>query len=303
MSESYFDFHVHSYLSDGDHSPDEVCRAAHAHETGLAHIALTDHDAILPEHERKKLAQKHDIDLISGCEISCLWTHPGTKQKVVIHLGGHWLVPHAPLLHEVLKHNQAQPYDSYVKEMLWRCEKLGLDPTGGKGVDNAYEQIKAAHPHSKHLGKRAVAQFLVSSGCVETRQAAYELFACGGPAHVVATDHLQFVPFEEAMCAINRHGITTLNHLFYYHLDNAGYVTLLQDFKRLGGQALEAIYPRYGHIQRMQLYYICKDYDLIPNAGSDRHDDTRAFMQGPDNLYQQLRQRQLEMHGTLRNEL
>lgn len=302
MGEAYFDFHVHSWLSDGDHSPDEVCRAA-KETIGLSHISLTDHDGILPEYERKKLAQKHDIDLISGCEISCLWTHPDTKQKVVIHLGGHWLVPHAPLLQQVLKHNQSQPYDTYVKEMLLRSGELGVGPAGVSAVDDAYEQIKAGHPHSKHLGKRAVAQFLVSSGYVETRQAAYELFAYGGPAHVEATDHLHFVPFEEAMCAINRHGIPTLNHLFYYHMDDAGYVALLQDFKRLGGSGLEVVYPRYGRTQRMQLGWIAKEYDLIPNAGSDRHDNSRAFMQGPDNLYQRLQQRQLELHGTLRNEL
>jgi len=36
------DLHMHSYYSDGRHSPEEIVN--HAHKIGLEAIAITDHD-------------------------------------------------------------------------------------------------------------------------------------------------------------------------------------------------------------------------------------------------------------------
>ena len=165
-------------------------------------------------------------------------------------------------------------------------------------MDRLYERIKFITPYSFHRGKRAVVMLLMFGRCVESRQEAYELFARGGPAHVDSRNFLDFVPLEEAMEAINRRGLSTLNHLHYYHLDHQGNRELLRTVKGLGCQAMEVEYTRYDQAQRAGLLELCREYDLLPNAGSDRHDDTREFMKGTGTYFLDLWRRQLELHGT-----
>lgn len=292
------DLHTHTYLSDGDpdQSPDTLCHQAA--EAGLRHLSISDHDHMLPAEQCRKLAETYQIDLISGCEFSCLWTHPDTGSKVIIHLGGHWLNENDPAIQQILKHNQSLNYEAYVKEMLLRYQKQHPHPALCD-IDAAYKEMKQAHPYSSHLGKRAVAQFLVSKGCVASRQEAYDHFAYGGATHISPTEILHYAPFEETMEAITKSSICTLNHLYYYHLDATGNQALLQDFKKLGGQALETVYSRYDQMQRAALFRLCEEYDLLPNCGSDRHDTSREFLHGPELLFLQLKDRQLNQYSTL----
>lgn len=295
--EHTFDFHVHTHLSDGDpgQSPERVVAAAA--EAGLDHVGLTDHDHMIGREHCRKLATAYQIDVVNGCEVSCYWTRPGSEEKVLIHLGGHWLDPENEAVRQILAHNQGLNFEGYVKEMLFRCQKLGMRPYG-EDVDRLYERIKFMTPDSTHRGKRAVVQLMMFGRCVESRQESYELFAHGGPAHVDPRDFLHFVSLEEAMEAINGTGLSTLNHLYYYHLDDEGNRELLRTVKDLGCQGLEVEYTRYNETQRAELMKLCGEYGLLPNAGSDRHDDTREFLKGTGKYFVDLWRRQLELHGT-----
>ena len=295
------DMHVHTHLSDGDEdqSPDTVCRQAV--DMATIHLSITDHDHVMPYEQRRALAAKHGIDLVSGCEFSCIWKRPGTGEKVIVHLGGHWLDPEDEGIRQILEHNQGLNYEGYVKEMLHLCSKVKPHPAL-KDIDAAYEKIKKAHPHSKHLGKRAAANFLVSCGCAESRGEAYDMFAHGGEAHVYPTGILDYVSFWDAMEAITNRSVCTLNHLFYYNMEENGNRALLSDFKAAGGQALETFYTRYKAPQRDYLLEMCEEYELLPNCGSDRHEASRLFIDGPGLAFLRLRQRQLEEYGTLNDE-
>lgn len=292
-----FDFHVHTCMSDGnpDQTPDEVCRAAG--DAGIRRLSITDHDVMLPDQQRRDLAKKHRIDLVAGCEISCTWKVPGTDKKKVIHLGRHWGSAETPLIREVLRHNQSQDFEGYTKEMLSRLLKHGLDPSH-EGVDRSYEMLRAANPDSLHLGKRAVANLLVATGCVASKDEVMDRYlgADGDRLAYVPTEEvMDFVPFEQAMAAANENALSTLNHLFYYGLEVDDRDALLQEFKDLGGQALEVVYTRYAHLKQVKLLGFCRKYGLLANAGSDRHDASRRFMGGPPELYTllQIRRRQL----------
>ena len=294
-----FDFHVHTHLSDGDpgQSPEVVVAAAAA--AGIWHVGLTDHDCMIDRECRRELAKTCQIDVVNGCEVSCYWTRPVTGEKVLIHQGGHWLDPDDEALRQILAHNQSLNFEGYVKEMLFRCQKeLGLRPYG-QDVDLLYERIKLLTPNSLHRGKRAVVMLLMFSRCVESKEEGYGFLARGGPAYVDPRDFLHFVSLEEAMAAINRTGLSTLNHLYYYHLDQQGNRELLRTVKDLGCQGLEVEYTRYNWFQRAELMGMSREYDLLPNAGSDRHDLSREFIKGAGKHFLALRNRQLELHGTL----
>ncbi len=290
------DMHTHTYFSDGDldQSPDTLCKQAV--ESGIKYLSITDHDYAFSNKQLNELRSKHDIDLIPGCEFSCIWNHDG--KKVIVHLGGHWLDEHDESIRQILHHNQNLNYEAYVKGMLHRYKKHHPHPAL-TDVDEAYEKIKEAHPYSHHLGKRAVAQFLLSEGCAANRQEAYDAFAYGGEAHVSSTEILHYVPFEEVVSAVTKKSLCTLNHLFYYHLNTEENHALMRAFKALGGQALETVYSHYDIFRQAALLEMCRRYDFLPNCGSDRHDVSRDFLQGPEVLFQQLKERQLQQYGTL----
>lgn len=294
------DLHVHSYWSDADidQSPDTVC--AQAAEAGIKHLSITDHDYLLDLETCLELSKKHDIDLIPGCEFSTLWTDDSGK-PVIVHIGGHWLNHSDPILRQLLEHNQSLNFEGYVKEMLHRYNKL-LPPYVHFNVDCAYEAIQAMHPQAVHRGKRDVVRFLVSSGFAESAEIAYNHLAYGGVAHVSPTEFLSFAPMEEVVSAIVRRSLATLNHLYYSHLSPSGNQALLSCFKNLGGQCLETVYAPYGEDKRTSLFAACEEYNLLPNCGSDRHDTSRPFMQGPELLFMMLKKRQKEQYGTLNNE-
>lgn len=294
-----FDFHVHTCLSDGDpdQSPETVCRQAV--ESDIRCLSITDHDTLLPEPQRRELEARHRLTLVPGCEISCLYIPPYSTNEVVVHLGAHWLKPDDPDIQSIVDHNSDQAYDLRVEKMLEKCSLQGILPVEAD-IGDCLDWIKAENPDSTHLGKRAVAKFLVSNGYIATRNEAYALLAYGGPAYVDPLEDLRFVSFEEAVEVISRNSLCTLNHIYYSRLSDAGNHDLLRRFKACGGQALEVIYTRY--LQEpdkiRQLSRFGEDYGLLMNCGSDRHDVSRPFLRGPGNLYNKLLERQLELHGT-----
>jgi predicted metal-dependent phosphoesterase TrpH len=68
---SSIDLHIHSYYSDGRHSPAEIVdRAA---RIGLETIALADHDNARGVREAAPLARARGIRLIPAIELTCHW--------------------------------------------------------------------------------------------------------------------------------------------------------------------------------------------------------------------------------------
>lgn len=62
------DFHIHSYCSDGMHSPASVMRLAAA--GGVRQVSLTDHDTVMGCDEAGRTAGEIGIDFIPGIEVT-----------------------------------------------------------------------------------------------------------------------------------------------------------------------------------------------------------------------------------------
>ena len=204
-----FDFHVHTCLSDGaaEQTPEEVCRQAA--EAGLTHMAITDHDWMLEREERIALSAAWGLDLIAGCEFSAGTFINGKPH--IIHIGGHWLDEDDPKLWEVLRCNQQQDFEGYVKEMLSRCLRHGLDPSH-EGVDRSYGMLLARNPNAHHLGKQAVTNLLFEPGCVASRQEARDKYLSAHGerlAYVPGEAFFHFAPLEAVMHAVNSSSLST----------------------------------------------------------------------------------------------
>ena len=64
----YADLHIHTKFSDGTFTPERVVHQAR--EKGLSCIAITDHDEVKGCAPAKKEAEKFDIEVIPGVELS-----------------------------------------------------------------------------------------------------------------------------------------------------------------------------------------------------------------------------------------
>lgn len=79
------DLHTHSNISDGTLSRVLVQAAV---DVKLHTLALTDHDTMDGLQRARNAAQPHDLQIISGVEISSQWSRPSTKKAMACIL---WL--------------------------------------------------------------------------------------------------------------------------------------------------------------------------------------------------------------------
>ena len=63
------DLHIHSTVSDGTDTPEEILR--HVKETGIGLFALTDHDAIKGCAALRQCLKEGDPQFLTGVEFSC----------------------------------------------------------------------------------------------------------------------------------------------------------------------------------------------------------------------------------------
>lgn len=107
------DWHVHTHLSDGKASPEELVGAALA--CGLTHIAITDHDCIEAHRGgRLRAIAAGQLEIVTGVEIDCL------LEGARIELLGLGFDAEAPALAARLAEIQADRR----RRFLFYCEKL-----------------------------------------------------------------------------------------------------------------------------------------------------------------------------------
>ena len=66
-------------------------------DVNLHTLALTDHDT-MDGLQRAKLLQGHDLNIISGAEISSQWSRPTTKKSYGVHIVALNMQDEAPIL-------------------------------------------------------------------------------------------------------------------------------------------------------------------------------------------------------------
>lgn len=100
----HVDLHLHSWFSDGDHSPAEL--AAAAHYLGLRAVALADHDTHAGLPEMNAACQKWGIPNVPAVELTV--RHHGDKGYAKAHiLGFHMRFEHGELLRRMAEIQEA----------------------------------------------------------------------------------------------------------------------------------------------------------------------------------------------------
>lgn len=285
-----YDGHTHTTRSDGRKTPEELCRQARLQ--GLCHIAITDHDHHLSWALALWLSLRFGLNVIPGVELNALHTVDG--HRALTHLGLLWPPEGDKEFDQLLLHNQNFPNDIYVKAMLERLLRLGIDPSG-RGVEASYQMLEENNPDCLYQGKGTLAQLLVDTGHASSRaEVSYLYIGEHGErrAYVAKEDLYEFVLMEQflsVIARINRErdtaSVVTLNHPFHYLLPEPVMEHLVRDAARMGCHAVEVFYPKHDTQREQLLLGWCAKYHLVPNIGSDYHYDAHRLALGRHKLF------------------
>jgi hypothetical protein len=256
---SRIDLHSHSIVSDGTLTPGTLVEHAAMH--GIRLLALTDHDDVAGLPEAAEAALRHGITLINGVEVSATWN------KRTVHVVGLRISPsHLPLLAGLAGIRQGRYQRA--EGMAVSLEKIGIPGS-----------LEGAHAYARGgiISRTHFARFLVEKGYAKDVSAVFKKFLVKGkPGYF---EH-RWASLEDAVNWITGSGgIAVLAHPGRYDLGRTNMLTLLHEFRELGGKGLEVVTG--SHTPEMVPHFarLAHQFGLLASLGSDYHGPGHAYIE------------------------
>ena len=240
------DLHLHSTCSDGAYTSAELVDLAR--RSGLAAIAVTDHDTVHGVAEAQAAAAGSSVEIVPGVEISAEF------QGRELHLLGYFFRPDDTSLRAALQRLADERTGRFwhMVERLKHC-----------GVCFADDELRM-HEDVESLGRRHLAEIMVKAG---RARSVGEAFARYLGDHARAAVPKTRLPVAEAIALVRQaRGVAAWAHPSY---DCNG--ENLRDLRRLGLGALEVNYPAFRAGRMQQLRALATALDLAVTGGSDCH--------------------------------
>lgn len=255
---SQIDLHSHSTVSDGTLPPAEL--VAHAAERGVRMLALTDHDDLAGLEEAAAAAAAHGMCFVNGVEISVTW-HRRTLHVVGLKVSPH----HAPLVDGLREIREG-------RHVRAKGMAAGLGAVGISGsLEGAYR-----HAHRGIISRSHFARYLVEMGHAKDVGAVFKKFLVKGkPGYF---EH-HWATLEDAVgWIVGSGGIAVLAHPGRYDLGKTNMLTLLHEFRELGGTAIEVVTG--SHTPEMVPHFakLAHQFDLMASTGSDYHGPGQTYL-------------------------
>ena len=249
----YVDLHCHSTASDGTLAPAEVVRLAR--DSGLAGLALTDHDTVGGVAEAEAEAGRLGLAFLTGIEISCEYPHPGT-----MHILGYGVDPQNPALRDLTAALLAGRDDRNPK-IIKRLQELG--------VAISMQEVEA-EAGGTVIGRPHIAAILLRKGYVGSIKSAFnEYLAPGGKAYF----DKERLSMSEAMRRIQQSGgMPVLAHPVQLRTTNdAELERVVKDLADLGLVGLETIHSDHDAALVEKYTRLADRFGLLKTGGSDFH--------------------------------
>ena len=249
---AYADLHIHSTVSDGTLTPEEIVRLCL--ENGVGALSVTDHDAVEGTLRAAPLARAAGLLYVCGVEIDTLWEG---RDVHVLCYGADFT--NAALL-SCIREARAR-MDKMSDTLLTRM--LGDFPALSVGEYAAFERDAA-------LGGWKMLHYLMFKGITRSMTDGMRFYAQYGVTYAEAG----FLPTTEAARLIHAAGGRAV-------LAHPG-VTLRgeRDFPRAlarlvdeGLDGVECYYPTHSRDVREICLSLCRRRKLLVSAGSDCHGD------------------------------
>ncbi|MDR0378404.1 MAG: PHP domain-containing protein [Candidatus Accumulibacter sp.] len=253
------DLHSHSQASDGLLSPAEV--VARAAARGVDMLALTDHDETSGLSPARAAAESTRLRFIDGVEISAEWG------SIQVHVVGLDIDAHDATLNAELKIIRSGRIER-ARRMAAELEASGIPECFAGAVRHA--------DNPNLINRSHFARYLVEIGiCRDVRSVFDSYLVPGKPGYV---NH-QWAKLGEAIDWIHgAGGIAVLAHPGRYKLSRLEMRALLDEFKSLGGQAIEVIFGNQMPEHFVEFARLAREYEFLGSCGSDFHGPKESYV-------------------------
>lgn len=245
------DLHCHTTASDGQLSPAGlVDRAA---EQGVTHLAITDHDTINGLAEAGEAACARGLILIPGTELSCQW------KSHTIHVVGLDFDSGNGAFRQALEEQNNN---------RWRRARMIVERLSALGVDDLLERA-TEKAGGDVPGRPHFAAALQEAGKVKDFNQAFKRHLGAGKRGDVKACW----PELETVVGwiLEAGGIPVLAHPRKYRMTATKLRSLVADFRRAGGQALEVSTSGQSSGDLGFLAELCRRENMLASQGSDFH--------------------------------
>lgn len=258
-SEKYLDLHMHTTASDGTDAVQD--RIEQAEKFGLDAIAITDHDTINEELEKRSFTAENGVEVVTGTEIKC------EIDGVKIEILGYFVDPED----KDIKNIFTQLSENRVERMAEMVNRLNSQ------LEEEIQLEEVLNREEETPGRPHLAKTLVDKGIADDMEHAFKEFIGSDSDAYVEVEKL---PAKDVIKAIhNSCGVAVLAHPGR-SLKKEKAVELIGKLVR---RDLDGLEVQYTYRQKVQLpsYNVfftevyankmAELYDLIPTGGSDCH--------------------------------
>lgn len=252
-SELNVDLHSHSTVSDGVLTPAQL--AARAKLNGVDVWALTDHDEVRGIPEAREAACGLGMRYIAGVEISVTWAGK------TIHIVGLNIDEN----NNELINGLAQTRSGRERRALDIASELA----NRAGILNSYEGALKFVGNPDLISRSHFARYLVEIGVCATVSDVFKHYLSDGkPGYV---PH-RWATLSQAVGWIRASGgIAVVAHPGRYDLSPVAFDSFFNEFKELGGQAIETVTGSHTVDQYDEYTKIAAKYGFLSSRGSDFH--------------------------------
>lgn len=253
----FVDLHVHTDLSDGSDSVQEVL--ALASRNNVSAISITDHNTIAAyTGDTYKEADRLGVRLVPGVELDVI--HEGQQY----HMLGFGVDTKNEKLLEACAHNTGVQ-EGYNLDLLRLMEKDGM------GVAEAdYDKYEIP----KGRGGWKLLNYLLDTGNTQSLLEGLKYYGQYG----FKSNTIKFISLEDAVRIVKgASGIPVLAHpaeqipYDQYSSDNSAFWSAIDHLLRAGIEGIECIHPLHGFGLQRELMAFCRERGLYISGGTDYH--------------------------------
>jgi len=246
------DLHCHSNVSDGVLAPSDV--AAYAGKSGVDVWALTDHDEVSGIKAARKAATALGMRFVAGVEISVTWANE------TVHVVGLRVDEDNPALVAGLAATR-NGRESRARDMAAQLADAG--------IPDAYEGALKYVANPDLMSRTHFARYLVEIGVCNTTSEVFRRYLTEGkPGYV---PH-RWATLGEAMGWIRgAGGIAVIAHPGRYRFDPTAEGILFDEFRALGGNAIEVVTGSHTPDQYVTYAEVARRYGFLASRGTDFH--------------------------------
>ena len=245
------DLHVHSTASDGTCTPAQL--TALAKESGVRAFALTDHDSTEGIEEALAAAEKNNVEVIPGVELSTEY------DQTEIHVVGLYIDWKCPALVKQLTHFR----ECRDNRNLKMAERLAQE-----GFSISAEALYQMFPDCV-LTRAHIARYLTETGQVGSISEVFDKYIGEGCKCYI--DRPKVTPTVAVRLIHEAGGTAILAHPCLYKMKRPRLLAMIEEMKKEGLDGIEAIYSCNQGNDEADFRALAHTYHLLLSGGSDFH--------------------------------